>query len=280
MPELPEVETIRIGLQKRLPGEVVKRVSVLRSDSIGSPDATNFAKMLAGHRFEKVRRRGKYLLIELDGTTGLAVHLRMSGRLIFVEKKKSTDKEDRFLRVKILFESGNALHYEDMRVFGRLWYVPSGSSFEDVVPGLCELGIEPLEGLDGKLLQELLRGKKQPIKSALLDQRLIAGIGNIYADEALFLAGIHPLCKAGGITLNRLHRLSDAIVEVLENGIKHGGSTLRDYRNSEGINGNYQDGAWVYGRKGESCRKCRGKIDRVKIAGRSAHYCLKCQPSK
>lgn len=280
MPELPEVETIRRGLQRRLPGQVVERVSVLRTDSIGFPDADDFARLLRGHKFEEVRRRGKYLLIDMDRNAGLAVHLRMSGRLLFVEKKKSKEREERFLRVKIMLEGGNALHFEDMRVFGRLWYIPSAASFEEVIPGLSGLGIEPLEGLSGRALQDLVQGKKQPIKNALLDQRLIAGIGNIYADEALFLAGIHPLTRAGGISLGRLNRLSDSIKEVLENGIRYGGSTLRDYTSTEGVNGNYQDGAWVYGRKGESCRRCRGRIERVKIAGRSSHYCLKCQPLK
>jgi formamidopyrimidine-DNA glycosylase len=201
----------------------------------------------------------------------------MSGRFLIVEKNRPAN---RFLRVKILLESGRELHFEDMRVFGRLWFVPSGESFEDVVPTLGELGIEPLTELSAKTLAALFQGRKQSVKGALLDQRNIAGIGNIYADESLFQAGIHPARAAGTLKRAELTRLAETVKEVLNRAITLGGSTLRDYTSSEGVNGNYQQQSWVYGRTGEQCRNCGKKIERMKIAGRSSHFCPTCQKTK
>ncbi|HEY9730950.1 MAG TPA: bifunctional DNA-formamidopyrimidine glycosylase/DNA-(apurinic or apyrimidinic site) lyase [Drouetiella sp.] len=277
VPELPEVETVCRGLQLQLPGAVVAEVDVLRDDSVGYPAVEEFIEQLAGHRFVSVVRRGKYILINLDRGAGLACHLRMSGRLLVV---KDTQQESRFLRVRIGLKDGRELRFEDMRVFGRLWYIPPGQTFVDVIPTLGQLGVEPLDEMSGELLESLFDGKKQPIKTALLDQRLIAGIGNIYADESLYQAGINPLRPAGAVKRVELDRLAREIQKVLKRAIKHRGSTLSDYRDSEGVNGNYQNKAGVYGREGLACRTCKSEIERVKIAGRSSHFCLKCQPVK
>lgn len=317
MPELPEVETVARGLNKIITGERVKDVEVLRQDSIAYPlKKAEFERLLKGHVFQRAWRRGKYIVIELSEGARLVVHLRMSGRLVVrhlgacragsrasqpwrsqpgnpksqrlsrssagvpaSSMRSSRDSQPNFLRVRILLESGRELHFEDMRVFGRLWYVPAGSKLEKVVSGLGQLGVEPLSELTSDYLFEALKGKRQPIKSALLDQRIIAGIGNIYADEALFLSGINPQCPAGDLSLSQVERLIANINSVLCRAIELGGSTLRDYQDIEGVNGNYQDTAKVYGRKGESCRNClRGKIERVKLAGRSSYYCPNCQP--
>lgn len=277
MPELPEVETVCRGLQLQLPGSFVSEVDVLRDDSIGYPAVEEFIDQLAGHRFESVTRRGKYILINLDRGAGLACHLRMSGRLMVV---KDLQQPSRFLRVRMGLKDGRELRFEDMRVFGRLWYVPSGKTFVDVIPTLGELGVEPLDQMSGEILASLFDGKKQPVKTALLDQRLIAGIGNIYADESLYQAGINPLRPAGTVKREELDKLANEIQKVLKRAIKHRGSTLSDYRDSEGVNGNYQNKAGVYGREGLPCRVCKSEIERVKIAGRSSHFCLVCQPIK
>jgi formamidopyrimidine-DNA glycosylase len=167
-----------------------------------------------------------------------------------------------------------------MRVFGRLWYKPADMSFEQVVPALAELGVEPLTDLTAAGLGQSLAKKKQAIKSALLDQTVVAGIGNIYADESLFRAGIHPLKPAGALKKPELERLVKEIKLVLLNAIEHRGSSFSDYKDADGVNGNYQNEALVYGRTGLKCRVCTMKIERLRIGGRSSHFCLKCQPLK
>lgn len=283
MPELPEVETVARGLNKFIVGETIKSVEVLRNDSIGYPEVDSFKRLLKGHTFETTTRRGKYIIVGLSAGAALVVHLRMSGRLVLKEKKQ-TEKDIKasvaknFLRVRIILVSGKELHYEDMRVFGRLWYVPSGTSVEDVVSGIASLGVEPLSHLTAEYLLDAFRGKNQPVKNALLDQRIIAGIGNIYADESLFLANINPLQPAGKLKLQQLVVLSKKIIEVLSRSIELGGTTLRDYSNLSGVNGDYQNAAHVYGRTNEKCSACGTRIERVKLAGRSSHFCPKCQP--
>jgi len=295
MPELPEVETVRRGLEALLKGDAIKSARVLRDASIEFPDVRTFEKSVCGHSFGAVARRGKYLLLELDQGAGLACHLRMSGRLIVRDGAASTKKsatksvkksakvdtrEPQFLRVIFHLESGRELHFEDMRVFGRLWYKPKGASFEKIIPTLAELGVEPFDDLDGKYLQKAFSKKVQAIKTALLDQRILAGVGNIYADESLFLSGLHPATAAKLIKLKQLEILSDNIKMVLERAIISGGSTLRDYSDSSGVNGKYQNEALVYGREGEPCRKCGHLIERIKLGGRSSHYCPFCQPKQ
>jgi formamidopyrimidine-DNA glycosylase len=275
MPELPEVETVRIGLQKHLVGDVFKSVQVLREQSVGYPSVAKFTKGLVKRTVIGVERRGKYLLIHLDSEAGLGVHLRMSGRLIVADKKH---KPAEFLRVNIKLESGRDLRFEDMRVFGRMWYVPPGETFEDIIPALTRLGPEPLgKDLTAKYLLEAVKGRKQAIKTALLDQTLIAGLGNIYADEVLFQTGIHPLSTAGSMTKPDAEKIVVAIKKTLEQAIKLGGSSLKDYTDSQGVNGKYQHSAWVYGRAKQPCRVCGEPIERIKLVGRSAHFCSNCQ---
>ena len=275
MPELPEVETVRRGLLADLPGDAIVAVKVLRRESIGHPGPRQFCSGLTGHRFEDISRRGKYLLFHLDGNAGMAAHLRMSGRLILTEPG---GKAAPHLRVRISLASGRQLHFEDMRVFGRLWYVPAGCRFEDVVPGLADLGVEPLVDMTAAHLADGFAGRTQAVKSALLDQSLVAGIGNIYADESLFLAGISPLRSIKTLKRAELQRLVSAIREILSTAIELGGSTVRDYTNSRGVNGNYQEESWVYGRENEPCRRCKTPVVRIRLAGRSAHFCPHCQP--
>ncbi|MBP9093283.1 bifunctional DNA-formamidopyrimidine glycosylase/DNA-(apurinic or apyrimidinic site) lyase [bacterium] len=295
MPELPEVEIVRRGLELALVGDAIVAVEVLRDASIAYPDVESFIASLPGHKFGKVLRRGKYLLIELDRGAGLACHLRMSGRLLLREGIQSNTKSTKaikktkaatpqrgpqFLRVRIMLASGRELHFEDMRVFGRLWFKAKGKTFEDVIPSLAFLGVEPLESLTSAHLARAFKGKVQAVKTALLDQRILAGVGNIYADESLFLSGIHPTIAASKVTPEQLIRLVENVQLVLSRAIESGGSTLRDYTDSRGVNGNYQNLAWVYGREGEPCRHCSRAIERIKLNGRSSHFCRQCQPIK
>jgi len=283
MPELPEVETVRQGLLRHLIGRKIVGATVLRPDSIGFPSPAQFTRQIVGHTFNDISRRGKYLLFHLDKKGGMVVHLRMSGRLLIIPKpasRQSLDVRDSHIRVRLALDDGAELLFEDMRVFGRIWFIPGGKKFEDIVSGLSDLGPEPLEHLTGKHLHKLLQKKTQSIKTTLLDQSVVAGIGNIYADESLFHAGINPLRPSGQLSLAELNLLSDKIRLVLSSAIALGGSTLRNYTDSSGVNGSYQHKSWVYGRKDKPCRRCKTKIQRVKLNGRSTHFCPKCQPQK
>lgn len=273
MPELPEVETIRRGLASTLPGRKIVQVEVLRADSIACPSARLFAKKLLGHTFEEIDRRAKYILCHLDRNAGLGIHLRMSGRILLVKKKKA----DKHLRVRIALDNGQELHFEDMRVFGRLWYVEPGQTFEEVISALTLLGPEPDQIIKQSDFHKTLSKRNQAIKTALLDQHLVSGIGNIYADESLYLARIHPMKKAKDLSTKQVNTLVDKSKQVLAKAIELGGSSLRDYRDSQGVNGQYQGQSLVYGRTGEPCISCKTAIERVKIAGRSSHFCPKCQ---
>lgn len=285
MPELPEVETVRRGLLRRLPGQRIVRVQVFRTESVAVPAARTFTAKLREQKFLDVRRRGKYLLLDLDGGT-LIVHLRMSGRLLILprdDQRQSTprsksDKEKMltpYERIRFTLDK-DLLIFDDMRVFGRAWFLPFGQS-EEVISGIASLGPEPLEGLATDYLRGKFAKKTQPIKTALLDQTIVAGIGNIYADEILHLSGIDPRRLAGSLTLKELRRIADHSKQVLEQAIVAGGSSIRDYTDSDGVNGNYQAEAYVYGRKGQPCRQCKTSLERVKINGRSSHFCPCCQ---
>jgi len=277
MPELPEVETVARGLAANITGDTIESSRVLRHESIAHPGVRAFGRAIAGRRVLGAGRRGKYVLVELSGGATLVVHLRMSGRLLI---KAQGAAPDRFARVCFGLGSGRELHFEDMRVFGRLWLVAPDEDLESVVGGLAGLGVEPLDGLAPGYLQAAFAGKNQPVKSALLDQRIVAGIGNIYADESLFLAGINPTRRAGGLSKAEIARLCATICDVLRTAIERGGSSMRDYQNALGVNGNYLHEAWVYGRKGEPCRACRATIEQVRLAGRSTHFCPSCQKRK
>lgn len=278
MPELPEVETLRQGLLKTIIGESIATVEIYRTESIAYPSPKQFTALMPGHRFVDIDRRGKYLLLHLIGKQGkalLVLHLRMSGRLLLLEK--GTKNTGQFLRVRLILKSSRQLLFEDMRVFGRLWFVPPDIELATIVPALTKLGPEPLTGLTTIQLRQVFQGRRQVIKAALLDQTLIAGIGNIYADEILFQARVNPLTPAGQLTTKQYKSLAQVIPRILEQAINHGGSSLKDFKDSQGINGNYQNVSLVYGRAGKSCRVCGTVIGRLKIAGRSSHFCPKCQ---
>lgn len=281
MPELPEVETVCRGLNQWTRGREIRGGEVLWERTLAHPSsASEFWDGIRGLAIAGWQRRGKYLLAQLDNGTGrpaggLAVHLRMTGQLLWVKRDEPLAPHS---RIRLFLGDEGELRFVDIRTFGRFWWLPPGRSPETIVSGLSQLGPEPLSAqfsLD--YLAEKLKTSRRPIKTALLDQALVAGIGNIYADEALFKSGIPPAAAASQLNRESLARLRLAIVEVLQAAIEQGGTTFRDFRSVTGINGNYGGTAWVYGRTGEPCRRCGTAIERLKLAGRSAHFCPQCQ---
>ena len=181
-------------------------------------------------------------------------------------------------RIRWFFEHQQELRFVDQRTFGRVWWVPPGHSPESIITGLARLGPEPFsDEFSVPYLRRWLKGRSRPIKNALLDQALIAGVGNIYADEALFLSGIRPKTLCSRLGDRRIQHLHESLRQVLAKSIESGGTTFSDFRDIQGINGNYGGLAWVYDREGKPCRVCGTAIERLKLAGRSAHYCPKCQ---
>ncbi|MBD3880813.1 DNA-formamidopyrimidine glycosylase [Phormidium tenue FACHB-886] len=278
MPELPEVETVRRGLNQVSLGQAIGGGQVLLERTIAYPTAAEFLAGLQERAILQWHRRGKYLLAELNGKAGeqswLAVHLRMTGQLLWMEPSEPVQKH---CRVRLQFAQ-RELRFVDQRTFGQMWLVPPGKPPEQIVSGLAQLGPEPFsEAFSVAYLQGWLRDRQRPIKNALLDQTLVAGIGNIYADEALFLSHIQPQTLCARLSSDQVTRLHAAILQVLQAAIEARGTTFSDFRDVAGINGNYGGIAWVYDRKGQACRVCATPIERIKMAGRSAHFCPVCQ---
>lgn len=276
MPELPEVETVRRGLNATTLGHVITGGEVLLARTVAAPDVAGFLAGLEGRAIAHWHRRGKYLIGELAAGGGwLGVHLRMTGQMLWTTPAEPVQTH---CRVRLFVETEKEIRFVDQRTFGQMWFVPPGVAPEMVITGLQRLGPEPLsEDFTANYLTEQLRRRVRPIKNALLDQAIVAGIGNIYADEALFLSGIRPQKLCTRIRPKHYKRLYAAIRQVLTDAIEARGTTFSDFRDVEGINGNYGHKAWVYDRDGQPCRTCGTEILRLKLAGRSAHFCPKCQ---
>jgi formamidopyrimidine-DNA glycosylase len=280
VPELPEVETVRRGLERQVVGFQIARVEVLRARAIASPPLPElFCSALEGCRVQAWLRRGKYLMAQLkrDGQDGgyWGVHLRMTGQFLWMSQPQ---EPCRHTRVRFWNLQEQELRFVDTRSFGEMWWVPPGEKPETVITGLQKLGPEPFSpAFNPAYLTERLAGSKRPIKTALLDQGLVAGVGNIYADESLFMSRISPHTPCNRLRLQQLERLHAAVVEVLTTSIGAGGTTFSDFRDLTGTNGNYGHAAWVYRRSGEPCRVCGSPIQRDKLSGRSSHWCPNCQ---
>lgn len=273
MPELPEVETVRRQLAAALPGRPIAGVRVLLPRMLHGVSPEELARRLLGRRFTAVERRGKFLLLKLDDGATLIVHLRMTGRLTLSDGR---ERGGPYTRAVITFAGGGELRFSDQRTFGTWHYVAEGAGAPP--PGLVGMGVEPLsDSFTAEALAQLAFGRRTPIKALLLDQRRIAGVGNIYADEALFRAGVDPARPAGSLTAAEIERLHGAIRAVLEDALSKGGTTVRDYVNGEGTPGRFQDFLHVYGRAGQPCRRCGAAIARRKLAGRGTHSCPRCQ---
>jgi formamidopyrimidine-DNA glycosylase len=277
MPELPEVETVRRGLVPVLEGQRLVKVET-RRPGLRLPFPKDFAKRLTGRRVESLKRRAKYLLAELDNGETLVIHLGMSGRMavegsgLGAHDTSVSGKHDH-----VVFETeAGRIVFTDHRRFGLMTLLKTAALAEDKL--FRDLGVEPLsEKFDAAFLARALKGKKTPIKSALLDQRIIAGIGNIYACEALFRARISPKRLAGRLKPQESAALAEAVKTVLKEAIKAGGSSLRDYRQANGDPGGFQLRFKVYDRAGEPCPVCGGAVKRIVQAGRSSFFCPSCQ---
>ncbi|MFU8776773.1 MAG: bifunctional DNA-formamidopyrimidine glycosylase/DNA-(apurinic or apyrimidinic site) lyase [Roseovarius sp.] len=282
MPELPEVETVRRGLTPVMEGQVIARATVNRPD-LRWPFPPDMAARLTGQRVTALRRRSKYILADLTSGESLLIHLGMSGRMLvsgdplgrFVHDHPAPEKHD---HVVLDMEGGARITFNDPRRFGAMDLLPTTTA--EAHPLLARLGPEPLgNAFNEPYLMAALKGRNTPIKSALLDQRIVAGLGNIYVCETLYRARISPLRRAGSLSAKRVAALVPIIRAVLADAITAGGSSLRDFRQADGELGYFQHSFDVYGREGEPCRTegCRGVIGRAVQAGRSSFYCPQCQ---
>ena len=292
MPELPEVETVRKGLEQKLKNFIIKRVEVCRNSTVAYPNNTrDFIEGLQDSLLYKWNRRGKYLIAKLKkfnneevklfeeksliDNGSLVVHLRMTGYFKLLNKYYEPCKHT---RIRIFDQNNNELRYIDVRSFGQMWWVKPDLNPTKVIKGLGSLGPEPFsESFNINYLKKVLSKRTKSIKAVLLDQTIIAGIGNIYADESLFSAGISPFREAKTIKEYELISLKKSIVDVLIKSIGSGGTTFSDFRDLDGENGNFGLQTNVYRRSGKECRKCKNIIERQKITGRSTHWCRRCQ---
>ncbi|MFI5123457.1 MAG: bifunctional DNA-formamidopyrimidine glycosylase/DNA-(apurinic or apyrimidinic site) lyase [Vicinamibacteria bacterium] len=272
MPELPEVETVRRQLEPEIVGRTIEAAEVLDERWTRPELPAPVEAALEGRRIEAIGRRGKYLVVELDNGSALVMHLRMTGNLLIREPGAD---EARHLRVRISLDDGSELWFTDARRFGH-GVVLAGDELDSYFAS--RLGVEPLGGdLTPEVLLELAAGRRAPLKSFLLNQAGVAGIGNIYADEALFRAHLHPLSPAGSMNLEHAEELRDGIVDALEAGLAYGGSSIDDYRDARGERGSMQDEFLVHTREGEPCVRCGETIRRIVVSGRSTYFCPGCQ---
>jgi formamidopyrimidine-DNA glycosylase len=270
MPELPEVQTVVDTLRPRLVGRRIVRVDLHRNDIV-EPAGFDLPRQLTGRTVSQIARRGKRIVISLDDGSRFFIHLGMTGRLTV---QKSGDPLEKHTHLVCALDDAQAeLRFRDARRFGVIrWLGCDG--YDD-----AEIGPEPLALRIPQLVKRLARTTRA-IKNVLLDQTVIAGLGNIYADEALFLARIHPLSRADRLTSAQVRRLNRAIKLTLRRAIRHRGSTLRDYVDADGAGGAFQNLHRVYGRESEPCRDCKTPIKRIVLGGRSTHFCPICQPRR
>ena len=272
MPELPEVEVLRRSLEPRLGGRRIERVEVL-APALREPLDRRALRRLEGRRVVDLRRRSKYLLVDIEEGATLVLHLGMSGRLTLVPAATEREPHE---HLAFGLDSGERLRFRDPRRFGVAFVAPTARL--DLDPHFARLGREPLEPpIGGAELAELAAGRRRPVKSFLMDGGRIVGVGNIYATEALHRAGIRPDRSVARLGAERWERLAAAVVEVLEQAIRQGGTTLNDFTDGAGNAGYFQVALAAYGRAGESCPRCGGTIRRLVQAGRSSFYCPRCQ---
>lgn len=272
MPELPEVETVRRGLEGQVSGRMIKEVSVFWPSIIASSDAETFKQNLKNEKMIRVGRRGKFLLFYLSNWTLLS-HLRMEGKYVLTPTSAPIEKHTHII---FHLDGQQDLRYLDVRKFGRMSLVPTGE--EKNHPSLTKLGPEPTkETFHFETMMEKLKKHTKSIKAVLLDQSLVAGIGNIYADEVLFEAGIRPDRSSNSLKKEEGRRLYEAILSKMKEAVESGGTTIRTYQNSFGETGHFQDKLKVYGKKGMKCSNCGTPIEKTKVAQRGTHFCPHCQ---
>jgi len=268
MPELPEVQTIVDGLNKIILGKKIKSISTDSSRVFSQKD---FKKGVEGSKITIIRRRGKFIIIELSNTRAILIHLGMTGNLFYLKKESFPEKHDHMV---MKFSDHTQLRYNDQRKFGKIKMIDLAKL--ENVSEIGQLGSEPLK-ISLKDFVNIFQRRKGRIKTALLNQKILAGLGNIYSDEALFDAKIHPLTKIDNLNQTKLKALYSSIKKILKKAIQSGGTSVDDYLNVDGQEGFFQFKLKVYGREGEPCPRCGAKIKRIKISQRSSHYCPRCQ---
>lgn len=271
MPELPEVETTCRGISPHIIGKTIAEV-IVRQRQLRWPVPENLNEILSNLVISKVNRRAKYLLLETNKVSTVLLHLGMSGSLRIVDKDQVPRKHD---HVDFVFTDGTILRFNDTRKFGAILYTAEPINQHKLI---SQLGPEPLsEDFTGTHLYHLSKNKKSSIKAFIMDAHNVVGIGNIYASESLFMAGILPSRQAGRVSLKRYQKLAQCIKVVLQQAIKQGGTTLRDFVNEQGNLGYFQQSLSVYGRSGKNCILCSSSIKQIKIAQRASYYCSQCQ---
>ena len=274
MPELPEVETIRRQLAPRVAGTVIEDAEVLDPLWCSPADPAAVEAQLRGRRIEAIGRRGKYLILALEGERFLVMHLRMTGNLLWIARDDAVNNP--YLRFRLALEGGDSLQFVDLRRFGTGVVVDGRESLDPYLDS--RLGPEPLDqSFTPDVLRSQAAGRKAPVKAFLLAQDRIAGVGNIYADEALFRARIHPLKPAGKLRRDQIERLHQGIREALEAGIESFGASIDRYRDSNGARGSMQDRFLIHRREGKPCPRCGATIVKIRAAGRGTYLCPRCQ---
>jgi formamidopyrimidine-DNA glycosylase len=276
MPELPEVETYVRELEPELSGRRVIDAHVYWERTLAEPSASEFVDSIVGVHFMHFGRRGKYMLLGLDDGRTLIVHLRMTGKLVVVTAGTEPGKH---VHVTLGLDDGRSIHFQDTRKFGRIWLTDDPKSV------VAKLGPEPLgDEFTADYLAQRIAARKASVKALILDQSIVAGVGNIYADEALYRAGIHPTRLGGSLSSDEVGRLRTAIVEILVSAIDHQGSSLgtsslQNYSRPGGQSGAFQEEFSVFRRTGEPCPRCGHPIERIVVAQRGTHFCPVCQPA-
>ncbi|MDR1567415.1 MAG: DNA-formamidopyrimidine glycosylase [Streptococcaceae bacterium] len=271
MPELPEVEAVKNGLMQLIQGKQIRKVTV-KWDNLIVGDVSDFESCLVGEQIEEIKRRGKFLIFTLTHYD-LISHLRMEGKY---EYYPDVVIESKHCHIYFTFTDGSTLVYHDVRKFGRLQLVKKGSALYQ--ENLKKLGVEPLSAaFSATLLQQGLLKASGMIKPVLLNQQIVVGLGNIYVDESLWQAKVHPKRFAKTLTAAEIYAIHQAIIDVLTLAVKLGGSTIRTYKNALGEAGAFQQQLMVYGKSGLPCHRCGTKIEKIKLAGRGTHFCPTCQ---
>lgn len=271
MPELPEVETVKNTLKRLVLNKKINNVEVFHNNIIASPSVEDFKEKIKNQTINDIRRRGKWLLFELDNYY-LVSHLRMEGKYFLKEKDKERSKHDH-----VIFDlEDKELRYNDTRKFGKMYLIEKDKI--DISKPLNELGLEPWDqNLNIDYLKEKYKNKKNPIKTVLLDQSIITGVGNIYADEILFLSHINPLKKPIDLSDSELNDIIKYTRKILEEAIKLGGTTIKSYESEEGVHGRFQNNLLVHNHAGDKCPECKNKVVKIVVNGRGTYYCENCQ---
>ena len=272
MPEKPEVITVANSLKKLILNKKITGCNIYWDNIIAYPVSDEFKKKIIGQKIESINTRGKWIVIDLDKDS-LLVHLRMEGKFMFRDKGEVIGKHE---HVEFILDDKISFRFHDVRKFGKMYLIPK-DEVNDVKP-LNEIGLEYYDSnLTKEYLYDAIHGKRLPIKTVLLDQSIIAGIGNIYDDEILFMSGIHPLRKASDVSLDECEKIINNTKIVLDKAVKLGGTTIRSFTSSEGVHGLFQNELLVHGKGGKNCPTCGRIIEKNKVGGRGTYFCSDCQ---